>query len=67
MTLRNGLWPVKDSLTVPLYCQADLRLAQIFSFESSTVSIKCYGQFRVPPKVGMFSILHLWLYFFHIW
>lgn len=35
MTLCNGLWPVKDSLTVPLYCQADLRLAQIFPLESS--------------------------------
>lgn len=45
MTLRNGLRPVKDSLTVPLYCRADLRLAQTLSPESSTVSIKCYDQF----------------------
>lgn len=67
MTLRNGLWPVKDSLTVPLYCQADLRLAQIVSLESSTVSIKCYDQFRVPPNLNILSILHLLLYFFHIW
>lgn len=45
MTLRNGLRPVKDSLTVPLYCRADLRLAQTLSLESSTVSIKCYDWF----------------------
>lgn len=45
MTLRNGLRPVKDSLTVPLYCRADLRLAQTLSLESSTVSIKCYDRF----------------------
>lgn len=59
MTLRNGLRPVKDSLTVPLYCQADLRLAPIFSLESSTDSIKCYDRFRVPPNLDIFSILHL--------
>lgn len=47
MTLCNGLRPVKDSLTVPLYCQADLRLAQTFSLESSTDWIKCYNQFQV--------------------
>lgn len=42
MALYNGLWPVKDSLTVPLYCQAVLNLAQIFSLKSSTFSIKWY-------------------------
>lgn len=47
MTLHNGLRPVKDSLNVPLYCQEDLRLAQIFSFESRTVSIKHNGRFRL--------------------
>lgn len=44
MTVGNGLWSVKDSLTVPLYCQADLHLAHTGSFESSTVSIKCSCQ-----------------------
>lgn len=42
MALYNGLWPVKDSLTVPLYCQAVLNLAQIFSLKSSTFSNKWY-------------------------
>lgn len=44
MTVGNGLWSVKDSLTVPLYCRADLHLAQAGSLESSTVSIKCSCQ-----------------------
>lgn len=39
-TVGNGLWSVKDSLTVPLYCRADLHLAWTWSFKSSTVSIK---------------------------
>lgn len=39
-TVGNGLWSVKDSLTVPLYCRADLHLARTGSFESSVVSIK---------------------------
>lgn len=43
-TVGNGLWSVKDSLTVPLYCRADLHLARTDSFESSTVSIKSYCQ-----------------------
>lgn len=34
MTVGNGLWSVKDSLTVPLYCRADLHLAQTASSES---------------------------------
>lgn len=55
MTRRNGLWPVKDSLTVPLYCQAVLHLAQIFSLEKSTFSIKWYYQFEVLASTFLYS------------
>lgn len=44
MTVGNGSRSVKDSPTVPLYCRADLHLAQAASLESSTVSIKCRRQ-----------------------
>lgn len=56
MTYHNGLWPSKDSLTVPLYCQADLAL--IVSLEKSTILSKCFLTF---------SIIHLQLDFIHIW
>lgn len=55
MSVGNGLWRVKDSLTVPLYCRADLHLAQAASLESSTLSIKCSRQVLSSTSSDCFS------------